>query len=232
MRHASLFVVVLAGACSTVDRRPLADLHATEVYLYASDDNVRAGVGANYIVSLRTPDCAALAEDAVATFAGVPVELSVPDPSSGGPGLCVGPGTAQTPLPAGTFTGAPVALTIVDSTETWTIAAPALYDGNITLAPVVAGQPATVAWTGGPQIFAALVALDQTPLDAAVPTDPALQTNTVVVGVPATTPAGSTRATIELDGDFRSGTSQCDGPASCDVNLVVSAQLDVAVSAP
>ncbi|HSD87906.1 MAG TPA: hypothetical protein VLB44_10350, partial [Kofleriaceae bacterium] len=202
-------------------------------YLYASDDNVRAGVGANYIITMTTPDCAALAEDAVATFAGVTVDLSVPDQSGFGPGRCVGPRTAQTPLPAGTFTGAPVALTIVDSTETWTIAAPGLYNGNITLAsPIVAGQPATVAWTGGPPIFSAIAALDQTPLDAAVPTDPALQTNTVVVGIPAATPVGSARATIELDGDFRPGTSQCDGPASCDVNLVVSARLDVAVTGP
>ena len=110
---------------------------------------------------------------------------------------------------------------------------PGLYDGDITLAPsVVAGQPATVAWTGGPPIFAAIAALDQTPLDAAVPIDPAMQTNTVVVGIPAATPAGSARATIELDGEFGPGTSQCDGPASCDLNLVVSAQLNVAVTSP
>jgi hypothetical protein len=230
MRYAPLFVVVLAGACSMVDRRPLSDLHSTQVYLYASDDDVLAGVGANYILSLHTPDCAALAEDAVVTFAGVPVEVSVPDPSPGGPSHCIGPSTDQTAMPA-PFSGAPVTLTIADSTETWTIAAPALYDGDIALAPsIVAGQPATVAWTGGPPIYAASVTLDQTPLDAAVPTDPTMETNTVVVGIPPATPTGSTHATIELEGDFGPGTSQCDGPASCDVDLVVAAQLDVAVT--
>ena len=228
MRYTSL-LVVFASACSITDRRPLADLHSTQVYLYAGDDNVRVGIGANYIISLRTPDCAALAEDAVVTFAGAPVELSVPDPSRGGPSHCVGPGTEQTMAAA--FTGAPVTLTIADSTETWTIAAPGLYDGNITLAPsIVAGQPATVAWTGGPPIFAAIVALDQTQLDASVPSDPAMETNTVVVAIPPATPVGSARATIELDGEFGPGTTECDGPASCDLNLVVSAQLDVAVT--
>jgi hypothetical protein len=231
MRCALLFAVVLAGACTTVDRRPLADLHATQVYLYASDDNVRVGVGASYMISLHTPDCAALAEDAVVTFAGTLVELY---PSQDGPGShCNGPGTEQTPLPAGTFTGAPVALTIADSTETWTIAAPGLYDGDIAVPPsIVAGQQATVSWAGGPPIYAAIVALDQTSLDAAVPMDPAMQTNAVVVGIPAATPTGAAHTTIELDGEFSPGMSLCDGPTSCTVDLVVSAQLGVTVTTP
>ncbi|HEY1816997.1 MAG TPA: hypothetical protein VGG74_31830 [Kofleriaceae bacterium] len=233
MRRGLLLVLAFAPACSAVDRRPLSELHATQLTLYASDTNVRVGDGPNFIITLHTPNCAALDEDAVATFAGVPVELSVPDPSSfDGPGHCQGPATDQTPLPDSTFTGAPVALTIADSTETWTIAAPAIYDGDIVLAStLVAGQPATVTWTGGPPIYAAIADLDQTPLDATVPTDSAMQSNAVTVAIPAATPVGPSRATIELDGDFDPGTSPCIGPASCDVELVVSAQFDIGIAA-
>ncbi len=224
-----LIALGLVCGCAQVDRRPLADLHATDVHVYASDDNVRVGVGANFIVQLATPDCAALEQDAVATIAGVPFHLSDGTPGTG-PGHCVGPSTEQTPLPAGTFTGAPVSLVIADHTETWTIDLPGIWDGDVALAsPVTPGATTTVRWNDGPAVYAACFQLDDpTAFITCTPhADITVQDNTALVAIPASTPAGPAHATVELDGEFAPGTTSCVGPASCGVDLVVTARYPV-----
>jgi hypothetical protein len=220
-------LVVGACGCTQLDRRPLADLHPTTAYVYASDFNERVHLGPNFLAELRTPDCASLADDAVATIAGVPFKFL--DANHGD--HCVGPSVAQTALPDGTFGAEPVTLTISDHSETWTIALPGLYDGNITLTgALAAGATATVGWTGGPEIHSACFSLDDpNSFIACTPhSGIAAQANTVAVTIPPGTASGPAHATVELDGSSEASTP-CDGPASCQLELVVSAKLSVAI---
>jgi hypothetical protein len=236
MRWWWLVVVVVVVACARpADRRPLSALHDSTVYVRASD-GVPPNVAPSVIFAVFTPDCAWFDVDARVTFAGIPIQLPDPGPRpSYTPTGCVGPNNDESLLPAGAFDDRPVELVIADHTETWTIALPGLHDANVAIAPpITAGQAATVTWFDGPRIVDGCFALDAAAGSFSVCMPSAsLQPGVdgvAAIEIPADVPAGSARAHVELDGRYTSGTTRCDGPASCILDLSVMTSLDVTVA--
>jgi hypothetical protein len=232
-----LALVVLVG-CAQPDRSSLANLVDAELEIKprnirttgADDPFAHPSDSTSDIeVVITTPDCASLAEDAVATFEGV--ELSISDAFVDDCHLCQ-PVTIQGSLPASAFVGQPSHFRLADSSGAWTAEFPGL-DGAIETSSLVAGKTATFSWPAMPYVDEFIVSMIYGPdSETLLLTSPDARVRfanaTALVDIPSYV-TGPASIDFGIGGTFafetaRTGTASCDGPAHCSIGLYVTTE--------
>ncbi|HTR51444.1 MAG TPA: hypothetical protein VMJ10_12100 [Kofleriaceae bacterium] len=247
MRLVPYAALGLASAACVDPGRPLTQLGATGIYVYASDTDPLDQLPPRLEVDLDTPDCAPLASDARIVFHGMALPITQPSIADGGG--CV-MGQATTTLTPGAFTDTTQTIEIVDPSATWTIAFDGLYDPDLvfTTAPLVMTEPATITWQHGPPIENACFYYDDpdtTDLLACAddddgPDNPFAKPigNTIQLSFPLFTPDVTTLQLSAVGAYAVGGASArssgstgatCDGPASCSIELTVTHDIPVAL---
>ncbi len=233
--------LVLLAACGG---QSLSELGGTVVSISARQD--QPGQPAVVSATFATPSCDAFADDVTVTFAGHALAMASQPVSEDIDGItsCVQGATESLSVPPTLLRGQPMTLALSDSTATWTITFPGLYDGDlIPRGPVETGQIATFGWTDGPPIMSACFSyvsgaeLPET--SSCTPASSALDTATLdhatntfsVDLVPWRFDAPGT-LTAWAVGTFDIGavpwapdsasSAHCDGPAGCSIELSVA----------
>jgi hypothetical protein len=241
----ALPVLVLA-ACGG---HSLSELGGTVVSISARQD--QPGQPALVTATFATPNCDAFADDLAMTFAGHALVLAAQPTEETVDGIasCVQGMTNTLTLPQAVLRGEPMTLSLADSTATWTISFPGLYDGDLVpRGPVVADQTATFGWTDGPPIMSACfsyVSGTELPATASCfPQASALDTatldrasNTFSVDlvpwrfpVPGTITAWAV-GTFDVGAvpwaPYSANAVRCDGPAGCSIELSVATTVTI-----
>ncbi len=234
MRDALLFV--LATAC-TSPGEPLAAITDGEVYISAF--GATSWNSPNVIVDVWSADCRAF-DHRLQAYVG-DAELAFEGPWEPAGDGCTA-AQARGPLD---MTQAPLALTLADPTDVWTVTFPGPYRSEIEIGPLVAGNDVTIAWPDALPIVNACVRIEvNEPLplfhgcvadhDDEVLVDPATNTLHFVAPTRVTDHASLwVELVTQVDLSASPGDKtlpRCDGPAHCNVTVYGERRVDVAIA--
>lgn len=233
MRCAIVLVVGMAASACTDHEQLLADRPDGEVYVHFGDDYNTV------IVDVWSSSCRPFDHRLQAYIGDTNLVF---DDFWGTPGDGCVSAHAEGPIE---LTGAPLALTLADPSDVWTVTFPAPPPAAIDVEPLVAGTEATIAWPDALPIVNGCVRLEvDEPLplmhgcaadyDDSVRIDAA--SNTVRFDVPNTI-RSNVQLTLdlvtEIDLEASPGDKtlpRCDGPAHCNVMGYGQRTLDVGIT--